>query len=320
MQEDFQEQAAPSEVRRMPDCIETDRLIIRRFRLSSCTNDGRSCLPDIRKYNSYDEHVAADLFDPELFLEDGDTRAIFEITQNPDFLFTQFTHHSQGSKGPDFPSFAGVRNFMWTMCREWADPNPTGYGYAIVLKPKEEGDKAVLCGHVRVYDIDYDAGTAKRAAFVGVEYQRYGIAKEALMELTRAAFSDLKLQKINIQVDPENKPSVMNIQNSFGISVPEEEIYVAVAGFDEPQRRHIYGLESRYFLFEVYPRYLQKLHEKSQEQVVAAAEEEGHISDDVPSRDYLENTLYYFIKSKKERPKISPDQNSQDIGNPEHGL
>jgi [ribosomal protein S5]-alanine N-acetyltransferase len=76
------------------------------------------------------------------------------------------------------------------------------YELGIVLKETQE-----FMGIVSLYDVDKPENKAKLGYWIGKRYRRKGYTKEAIEEIIRFAFKELKLNKISAKTMASNKKS-----------------------------------------------------------------------------------------------------------------
>ncbi len=76
------------------------------------------------------------------------------------------------------------------------------YELGIVLKETQE-----FMGIVSLYDVDKPENKAKLGYWIGKKYRRKGYTKEAIEEIIKFAFKELKLNKISAKTMASNKKS-----------------------------------------------------------------------------------------------------------------
>ena len=101
----------------------------------------------------------------------------------------------------------------------------------------------LVIGTTTLFHLDFDNGRAEIGYALGREYWGQGYVSEALHHLLNYAFNDLKLRRLEADVDPRNGPSIKTLER-LGFQREgflRERWHVA----DEIQDAYFYGLLKR---------------------------------------------------------------------------
>jgi len=118
----------------------------------------------------------------------------------------------------------GMPPFWDHKVREWAEESDK---VILIVKDKDSGK---IVGFVNFYDWDKKKRVASRGTLIDSKYQNKGYGKAAILESNRYAFKEMKLKRIELYVEEDNKVS-RHITEKLGYKYDR---------YDSKKKRHHY--------------------------------------------------------------------------------